>query len=355
MALMDSRNLIEAHARQTLDKLSELELVPSPTNYELFFTYISGKNVALNQDLDRFFESGSMIDEEVAAQLHTQHCRDQTASEVIESTSSDLVKEMSGVQSFLETASQDTNAYGNALEGVNHAITKRGNSSIEVSRIVEKVITATKAMEEKTRKLEHDLESSSNEIYRLRESLIESQREALTDSLTRLANRKHFDKKLQEAVREVYETGEAMSVLMSDVDYFKKFNDTWGHLAGDQILRLIGKCMKENIKGRDTAARYGGEEFAVIFPNTALEGALSVAEQIRTAVERKKIIKKSTGESLGRVTMSFGVAQYRSGEQLSDLITRADKALYAAKEAGRNVVLGEHEIPEPKGKETKTA
>lgn len=338
-----------------MDKLAELELVPSPTNYELVYTYITGTVPDLNRELDEFVKSGAKIDEDHAADIHARYCKDQSASDAIETTGTDMMKEMSRIQSYLEAASQDTNAYGNALEGVNSAISKQGNNPDNLAKIVENIIIATKAMEDKTRKMETELESSTFEVTRLRESLVDSQREALTDGLTRLANRKHFDQKIQEAVRDVYENGTELSVVISDVDHFKKFNDTWGHVAGDQILRLIGKCMKENVKGKDTAARYGGEEFAIIFPQTGLEGALSAAEHIRQSVERKKIIKKSTGKSLGRVTMSFGVAQYRSGEQICDLVSRADEALYAAKEGGRNLVLGEHEIPNPDAKDTKIA
>jgi len=331
---------------ETMDKLAELQLVPSPINYELIYTFITGEVPELNRELDQFIQTDTLIDDEQASILHEKYCKLQSVTDEIEAASTDLMVEMGKIQSVLELAGQDTNAYGNALEGANSAISKQSGDAVNLSKIVEKIIVATKAMEKKTRAMELDLESSSFEINKLRESLVDSQREALTDGLTRLANRKHFDKKLQEAVRDVYDNGTDLSILISDVDFFKKFNDSWGHVAGDQILRLIGKCMMENVKGKDTAARYGGEEFAIILPQTGLEGALSVAEHIRKSVESKKIIKKSTGKSLGRVTMSFGVAQYKEGEQITDLVTRADTALYASKKAGRNLVMGEHEIPD---------
>ena len=128
---------------------------------------------------------------------------------------------------------------------------------------------------------------------------------------------------------------------MTDVDHFKHFNDSYGHLTGDQVLRLVAMSVKQNVKGQDIAARYGGEEFAVVLPNTVLRSAITVAEHIRRAVMTKELMKRSTGENLGRITVSIGVAALRPGETPQALIERADGCLYAAKRAGRNRVISE--------------
>jgi diguanylate cyclase len=128
---------------------------------------------------------------------------------------------------------------------------------------------------------------------------------------------------------------------MTDIDHFKSFNDTWGHLTGDQVLRLVAMSMKQNVKGQDTAARYGGEEFAVVLPNTVLRSAVTVGDHIRRAVMAKELMKRSTGQNLGRVTVSVGVATVRNGDNVQSLISRADGCLYAAKRNGRNRVICE--------------
>ncbi len=128
---------------------------------------------------------------------------------------------------------------------------------------------------------------------------------------------------------------------MFDIDHFKSFNDSYGHLTGDQVLRLVGISLKHTIKGQDITARYGGEEFAVILPNTALRQALTVADHIRRAVMAKELKKKSTGEILGRVTISAGVSMLRPGDDTDALIERADACLYIAKRSGRNQVICE--------------
>ena len=133
----------------------------------------------------------------------------------------------------------------------------------------------------------------------------------------------------------------ALSLMLTDIDHFKKFNDTYGHLTGDQVLRLVAQAVKQNVKGQDIAARYGGEEFAVILPQTPLRQALTVADHIRRAVVAKELIKRSTGENLGRVTISVGVATLHKSETTQALLERADACLYAAKRSGRNLVVCE--------------
>jgi diguanylate cyclase len=113
------------------------------------------------------------------------------------------------------------------------------------------------------------------------------------------------------------------------------------HLTGDQVLRLVAMSVKHNVKGKDTAARYGGEEFAVILPNTTLRAAVTVAEHIRRAVMAKELMKRSTDENLGRMTISIGVATLRKSDTGQSLIERADTCLYAAKRHGRNRVIFE--------------
>jgi diguanylate cyclase len=181
-------------------------------------------------------------------------------------------------------------------------------------------------------------------VTELRDRLESVRKESLTDQLTGIPNRKAFDNELQESVDRAIESGEPLSLVMCDIDHFKAFNDTWGHQTGDQVLRLVANCLSENVKGRDTAARYGGEEFVVILPQTELAGAVNLANQIRAKVESKKLVKKSTGDILGIITISCGVTQYDPKETLEEFVRRTDECLYAAKRNGRNRVVGSAQI-----------
>ena len=172
---------------------------------------------------------------------------------------------------------------------------------------------------------------------------MQAMRLALTDPLTGLGNRKYFDRMIEMAVQSSLASGEPLSLLMFDIDHFKAFNDSFGHLTGDQVLRLVALSVRHAIKGQDITARYGGDEFAVLLPDTALRQALIVADHIRRGVMAKELRKKSTGEILGRVTISIGVAMLKQGDDTDALIERADACLYAAKRNGRNRVISERD------------
>src|SRR4029077_9001592 len=192
-------------------------------------------------------------------------------------------------------------------------------------------------MENKTKSLEGELQKSSEQVVELRGKLDDVRKESLTDPLTGISNRTACETWMDAALEAVVE-GETVSLMMCDIDHFKKFNDTWGHQTGDQVLRLVAACLSENTKGRDTAARYGGEEFSVLLRGTSLAAATKVADQIRATVETKKLVKKSTGDILGTITIPIGVPQFGRSEGVESVVRRPDACLYGAKHHGRNLV-----------------
>ncbi|MCP1335576.1 GGDEF domain-containing protein [Futiania mangrovi] len=317
---------------------------PHPVHYEVWYTYAAGTNADLTRAIDNHLQkNGNAITGEVSETLWRQYCGRHATNEAIEQASEQMAGHIDRIVEHLERAAHDSNAFSNALEGVTSSV--EGETDPAALRtVVARLVDASRKMEAKSRALETELETSVTEIKRLRDTLETTKREATTDTLTGLANRHYFEEKLQRAVREAVENKQQLSLILGDIDHFNAFNETWGHLTGDQVLRLVGGCLSENVKGRDIAARFGGEEFAVIFPQTGLKGARIVANHIRQTVERKKIVKKSTGETLGRITMSFGAVEYHAGERMGDMLQRAERALRVAKMRGRNITVGEDEL-----------
>jgi diguanylate cyclase len=207
--------------------------------------------------------------------------------------------------------------------------------------IVETLVRATKEVEDANQTLQKRLVDSREEINELQENLEVVRTESLTDPLTTLANRKFYEDSIKRFIEDAEQNDTPLSVILADIDHFKKFNDTYGHLTGDQVLRLVAITLKQNIKGQDVAARYGGEEFVMLLPRTALMAAVTVADNVRRAVMGKELMRRSTGETLGRVTISLGVANWRKGDTLATLLERADACLYTAKHGGRNCVVAE--------------
>ena len=205
-----------------------------------------------------------------------------------------------------------------------------------VREVVSALVVATRDIAATNRTLEARMREGRAEIASLRETLQAARVETLTDALTGIANRKHFDERLRAALDEAdRQRGEA-SLVVLDIDHFKGFNDTYGHLTGDAVLRLIAAVMREKVTGRATLARFGGEEFGIILPDLGVEAARAVAERVRTGVMVRELVKRSTGESLGKVTVSLGVAGCRPGDTAVTLLERADQCMFAAKRAGRN-------------------
>ena len=145
---------------------------------------------------------------------------------------------------------------------------------------------------------------------------------------------------------ESMEDGTNLSLLILDIDHFKKFNDTYGHQLGDQVLRLLGTTLSACTKGKDTPARFGGEEFCVIFPDTGLDNAVKVAKGIRHSIADKVLTNRKTGKDMGWISVSIGAAIFELGEPLNQLISRADRALYLGKNNGRNRMVSQDQMKE---------
>ena len=247
------------------------------------------------------------------------------------------------VLEYLSNASQGTSDYGTALETFSGRL--RGVPAPDhLTDAVGAIMAETKAMAETNQKLVHHLEISGTEVARLRNELDDLKREASTDALTQLANRKMFDHALKLALHRTAQDGQPLCLLMIDIDHFKVFNDTYGHPLGDQILKLVARSLTELVQVKDTAARYGGEEFAVILPACGLDQALVTAESIRSQVADKRVTNRRTGQVLGQVTLSAGAALYVPGESVGSFIHRADASLYLAKHQGRNRVRSEIDL-----------
>jgi two-component system cell cycle response regulator len=174
----------------------------------------------------------------------------------------------------------------------------------------------------------------SKERTRIMEKL---QRLAITDGLTKLYNSRSFYSQLELEVDRFNRYKHPLSLLLLDIDNFKVYNDTYGHLEGDNVLVKFSQIIKSCLRANDSAYRYGGEEFTVILPETTGEEAKTVAQRIRTALEAEKFIPVPGGNHV-TITISIGVTQYYPKEELSTFIRRSDKAMYLSKQKGRNRV-----------------
>jgi len=314
-------------------------VLSTPDNFELFYAYCAGENPALTQAMKPLLAAKTPLTPEQLHELRIRCLTGAQAASAMDALGGGLNQVIDDMLGKLAANARDTASYSDTLDAASGEL-GADRSAADLRQLVEGLIGATRAMQQRTKLLEDELQASSRQVSDLKSKLDNVRKESMTDPLTRIANRKAFDEAVRQAAEGIA-TGEDVSLLLCDIDLFKGFNDTWGHQTGDQVLRLVAACLSENVKGRDTAARYGGEEFAVLLRGTSLPAATRIANQIREQVESKKLVKKSTGDVLGTITISVGVAQFGRGESAETVLRRADACLYGAKHHGRNLVVNQ--------------
>lgn len=330
----ESIEKVQEIAVNALERMDVLGLRPVPEMYELWYRYFQG-----DVEIIRAIEAHQgKLDEKVCYKVYRRYLNEAVRDEAVKKISDQMQTAITELAGMLSNARSAAGEYGDTLDDVSGRLGK-ADSIEDLGEIVASIVADTKKMVEKNQDLEVQLVNSSKQVTELRNNLDTVKKEALTDGLTGLLNRKAFDQQIIECVSECSQAGTPMVFMLLDIDFFKKFNDTYGHQVGDQVLRLVARTLTDNVKGRDFAARYGGEEFAIILPDTPLSAGLKVAEMLRKSVESKEVVNKASNEHLGRITLSIGIAEYTAGEDIPELIERADVALYDAKRAGRNRVI----------------
>jgi len=329
-----------AFAEIALGQIKALSHPATPRNYEIWYSYATGYHPSLNQTINEMLSRNGTLTDADLELVYTTYISPTRIGDKIDGVSARIADELKQVMAMLDAAAGSANTHTESLTVVSD---KLGNAkdSEALRTIVESLVETASDMKQNNHALEARLNASKGEIDQLQENLQVVRTESLTDPLTGLANRRHFDERIERAAAEAAERSEPLSLMMIDVDHFKSFNDSWGHLTGDQVLRLVATLLKQNAKGQDIVARYGGEEFAVILPNTVLRAARTLADHTRREVMSKDLVKRSTGQNLGRVTISLGVAMSRPDDTVQSLIARADACLYVAKRSGRNRVICE--------------
>jgi len=323
------------HLRLAISLLSKHEIPPSPMNFRLGYDYVAGKNEQLKASLDEIVtQADGLSSDRLWTTYKSFFVQDE---EVLEAIRQELKRIIFSLKSEFERSGGSLSSYAQSLNRFAE-ILDDSPSPNAMAEETQKIIDDTRSMEQYQHRVESQMSGIMEEVSGLRHELEQIREESLTDALTAISNRKAFDAALEHFVLTSREQKASLCLLLADIDHFKQFNDVHGHLVGDKVLRFVASTLKRCLKGQDMAARYGGEEFAVILPHTAINGAKSIAEQIRVAISSGELKDMSNGSSYGKVTVSIGSAQFRWNELPNELIQRADQALYLAKQRGRNRV-----------------
>ena len=334
----DLMNISLKYFKETVPLMMRYKVAPTPLNYSLWYTYVSNDIPELNIKLDNLLEK-----HKVCPPIQSQVIYREFISTEKEKQTYDLRGNMEEMliqldQSLTDTRA-DTTEFKKAFDDTFFELSEANHEDWpvnEVLNLLNKIEKNALKMQDSTVFFENNLEHAKNEIAVLKKQLKKSQKEALYDSLTGLLNRHAFDTELSNYLEE---SNEGLCLILGDIDHFKLFNDRWGHLLGDQVLRAVGTKFNQCMKDGTTAYRFGGEEFAIIVPCSNLRLARFFAETIRRAMEKLSLKDKRSGSRINNISLSFGVSEFREGESLSSFVGRADKHLYKAKRLGRNRVL----------------
>ena len=329
------------HAREALLHLEKRTIAPVPENFAVWYRYCLRNLPALMNEIDRRATLKQPFDESFNHHLYQHYIT--SNDEMVQhtkmvTTTQEMLNDALSVINGILTEADVQNA---SIQGKLDEIIE-GENSNDLNTILDALVTVAVEMKRTSVDMRTSLSESRQEVDGLKKSLAEISIEAQRDFLTGLYNRKALDAQMMTLMQEAKQEGKPLCLLVIDVDHFKKFNDSYGHLIGDEVLKMVAKILTQTLKGRDVVARFGGEEFVILLPATNIGGAMAVAENIRSLIASKELQHRGTGQSFGCVTVSIGVAGYREAEDSAvSWLERGDEALYRSKRSGRNRVTQE--------------
>lgn len=332
MRYNDSAEKSAEFLRLALPLMAKQRTATHPVSYAVWYEYVSGANAALRDAIDARITDIDSLDEKATYEIYQKHVAE-INEEVARQLSAGFQKVMADMSLSAAQAGDKASQFGDALGKLSSTL-----APANASEGVQAILALTREMQSSIVTLKGRLDESRSEIEQLRSEVVKARTEARTDGLTGLMNRRGFEMTIAACLADTSAAESEPSLLMVDIDHFKKVNDNYGHVFGDKVLRAVAQVLQDNVKGKDTAARYGGEEFVVLLPDTPLAGAQQLAERIRGIVERCRIKRTTDQGAVANIMVSLGVASFRAGEATAEFVARADAALYVSKTSGRNRV-----------------
>lgn len=325
-------------AQAALNAMSRNGVLPSPRNFGIWLAYAAGTSPELTAQIDQIIEAGSGFTTDVNKDLDDRFGDQDSGVEQARLISNDLLETLRFIQDAFDTTELGQLEFYERLDHYSEKL-ENANGVADVTRILEEIVVDTVQVREQTGNLKTKLAESTRLVRDLRSRLDSANKDAVTDPLTGIPNRRYFEVELDKAVAQAGTSNKPLSLMFIDIDRFKDFNDKHGHHTGDIVLRLVAGQISACVGERGLACRYGGEEFVVLLEDTDSHTALVMAEKIRIMISRKEVKHRKSRKSFGRITISCGLTLFQPGDDPGSFLGRADSLLYQAKEAGRNRVM----------------
>lgn len=348
MRYLIEKDAVMAVAKKALLTMSQREITLYPENYWVWFDYSMGVNKELQSDINRIIQAGGPFSDEINGGIYLKYFGSSEPNlKVAEDAQKEIQKILKEVLDEILHTKEFTSDYRDKLNRFTTEL-KKARDLDEIQKIVSNLMLVTVEVIQASEQLKEHLAETTSKSENLQKELEKAQHEILVDPLTTLFNRKAFDRKISTYMKAFQELGNAFSLILIDIDFFKHFNDQYGHLLGDEVLKFMGSLLSKELKGKDFVARYGGEEFIILMEGTSLENAFIVADKIRKSLDGIQLKYVKTGQALGKINISAGVSMIRENDTVESLLKRADDALYLAKQNGRNNIKTELDLPRGK-------
>jgi diguanylate cyclase len=323
--------------RLVIPQMTKLHIPVTPENYAIWYEYFSESNLNLKRAIDGLLANEVPFTKQVNLGLYNKFIQEQSP-EIIQNVQIETQILIKSLFNKIHQLNDETKVFAESLEGYNQQL--HDNPTVDVlNEIIVNISSEVDLVISHNEEMKSNLNTLDFELSRLKEEMDNLSKVAMTDELTSLNNRRAYELFAFEQVAKFNQTQTVFSLLMIDIDLFKGFNDTYGHLIGDKVLAYVALSLKQGVKGADFVARYGGEEFVILLPGTDLQDAVTLANNLRELVSQKQLtVGKEKKQQLGKVTVSIGVASIQTGDDADTLLSRADEKLYEAKQSGRDCV-----------------
>jgi diguanylate cyclase len=309
----------------------------NPITFSVWYEYAAGMNAGLSRAIDEVLRTQPVLGDDEMAQLHRDHLTEPD-HEAMRSINTEMQRVMSGVEVHASSVGVSAGSFGEQIDRLTVALAQ--SEPGELPAFLTSTAASAHVMKGTTTALAQQIRDGQLEIERLRADLTRARDEVLLDPLSGVLNRKGFDLNLAALLRQPLAGGQSHSLVMIDIDHFKRVNDKHGHVIGDQVIKGLAELLRRSVpRGPQRVARYGGEEFAVLLPRTSVAEGARLAEGLRQQVSAMRIRDRRTRQVLMQVTISAGVAEMVPQDDTTSWTARADAALYRSKQAGRDRVM----------------
>lgn len=320
--------------RLILQKMAGHPAAFTPPTYAVWYDFLAGINPSLSEAMNSLLNDKQLLTTEIAHKFFDLYISEGNP-EAQNAFKLNMQRLLDNLSRFAESTGSETNRFSAGLQKYGETLNK-GIDAPSLKNLVSEIMQDTQVMRGSVESLQGKLYESKSEVEKLQQELHNARSEALVDPLTGLFNRRGFEAQMKKLVANPELKGRRVSFMMIDIDFFKKINDTYGHIFGDKVICGIASALTARVKGQDSVARMGGEEFAVILPDTPLKGAHALAEQIRLRIAGSKIRRPEKQDYIEGITVSIGIADCEVDGNWLDALSRSDEALYASKTQGRN-------------------